>query len=114
MFTKVVVSDVGCFWQENDTYGTVGVGMGISTWWYRGSTLDIERKLEADAGRQLVDLTVNGNRAVQASDANTCSVYVVKGSDVITWSIQTLNPSSFPQLCTIIGRLAQLSQDRVN
>jgi hypothetical protein len=33
MFTKVVVSDAGCFWQENTVLGTFGAGMGISTWW---------------------------------------------------------------------------------
>ncbi len=42
-FTKSVVSDAGCFWQENSMFGTVGAGMGISTWWYRGSDMDTER-----------------------------------------------------------------------
>lgn len=31
MFTKTVVSDTGCFWQENTVLGTFGAGMGIST-----------------------------------------------------------------------------------
>jgi hypothetical protein len=114
MFTKVVVSNVGCFWQEKDMYGSVGAGMGITTWWYRGSALDSERKLEGSVGRQLVDLSLNGNSGFEASDPNTCSVYVAKGADVITWSIQTLNPVALPSLCPIIRGLAQLSQDRVN
>lgn len=113
-FTKTVVSDAGCFWQENFMIGSLGAGMGISTWWYRGSDMDIERTLERKAGRELTELSLNGNGGFQASDVNACSVYVAKGGDVITWSIQTLNPSTLPPLCTIIRRLAQLSQDRVN
>jgi hypothetical protein len=38
-----VVNDAGCFWQENAQIGHLGLGMGISTWWYRGSALDTER-----------------------------------------------------------------------
>jgi len=113
-FTKTVVSDAGCFWQENFMIGSFGAGMGISTWWYRGSDMDIERTLERKAGRKLTELSLNGNGGFQASNVNACSVYVAKGGDVITWSIQTLNPSTLPPLCTIIRRLAQLSQDRVN
>jgi hypothetical protein len=39
---------------------------------------------------------------------------VAKGGDVITWSIQTVNPGMLPDLCTVAERLAQLSQDRMN
>jgi hypothetical protein len=113
-FDKVVVNEAGCFWQENTMIGTVGAGMGISTWWYRGSDLDVERSLEQKAGREIKELSVHGNGGFQAADPNVCSVYVAKGSDVITWSVQTLNPSSLPELCSIVDRLAQLSQDRVN
>lgn len=94
--------------------GSFGAGMGISTWWYRGSDMETERTLERKAGRQLTELELNGNNGFQASDVNACSIYIAKGADVITWSIQTLNPSTLPPLCTIIRRLAQLSQDRVN
>ena len=113
-FTKVVVSDAGCFWQENSMIGMVGAGMGISTWWYRGSSLDLERTLERQSGREVSELSLAGNNGFEASDSNACSVYVAKGADVITWSIQTINPASLPDLCTIIRRLAQLTQDRVN
>jgi hypothetical protein len=113
-YSKVLVNEAGCFWQENTMIGTVGAGMGISTWWYRGSDLDVERGLERKAGRQLKELSLNGNSGFQAADANVCSVYVAKGGDVITWSIQTLNPASLPELCSVVDRLAQLSQDRVN
>jgi hypothetical protein len=112
--TKVVVSDAGCFWQENSVFGTVGAGMGISTWWYRGSDMDTERMLEQRAGRTLTELSLDGNQGFKASDANACSIYVAKGGDVITWSIQTLNPAALPDLCAITGKLAQLSQQRVN
>jgi hypothetical protein len=114
MFTKVVVSDAGCFWQENTVLGTFGAGMGISTWWYRGSDMDTERSLEQQAGRALTELSIDGNKGFKASDANACSIYVAKGSDVITWSIQTMNPAMLPDLCSIIEQLAQLSQERVN
>lgn len=114
LFTRTVINDAGCFWQENTAIGTFGVGMGISTWWYRGSDLDTERALEEKVGRELVELTVNGNKGFKAFDENACSVYVSKGDDVITWSIQTVNPSMLPDLCTVAERLAQLSQDRVN
>jgi hypothetical protein len=114
LFTKVVVSDAGCFWQENTAIGTFGVGMGISTWWYRGSDLDTERTLERKVGRELTELTVNGNKGFKAWDENACSVYVAKGNDVITWSIQTVNPAMLPDLCSIADKLAQLSQDRLN
>jgi hypothetical protein len=114
MFTKVVANDTGCFWQENTMIGSFGAGMGISTWWYRGSDLDAERTLERQAGRALTETTMNGNTGLQASDANACSIYVAKGSDVIAWSIQTLNPAALPDLCTIVRRLAQLTQDRVS
>jgi hypothetical protein len=114
LFTRVVVNDAGCFWQENTAIGDVGLGMGISTWWYRGSDLDTERSLERDAGRTLTELGVDGNKGFKASDDNACSVYVAKGSDVITWSVQTLNPGMLPDLCSITEQLAQLSQDRVN
>jgi Protein of unknown function (DUF3558) len=114
MFTKAVVSDAGCFWQENTVLGSFGAGMGISTWWYRGSDMDTERSLEQQAGRTLTELTIDGNKGFKASDANACSIYVAKGDDVITWSIQTMNPAMLPDLCSITEQLAQLSQDRVN
>jgi hypothetical protein len=114
MFTRAVVSDAGCFWQENTMLGTFGQGMGISTWWYRGSDMNTERSLEQQAGRTLTELSVDGNNGFKAYDQNACSIYVAKGTDVITWSIQTLNPAMRPELCRIAGQLAQLSQQRVN
>lgn len=114
LFTKVVDSDAGCFWQENTAIGTFGVGMGISTWWYRGSDLDTERTLEHNAGRELTELSVDGNKGFKAFDDNACSIYVAKGDDVVTWSIQTMNPSMLPDLCSITEQLAHLSQQRVN
>jgi hypothetical protein len=114
MFTKTLVSDAGCFWQENTMLGTFGAGMGISTWWYRGSDMDTERSLEQKAGRTLTELSIDGNKGFKAYDANACSIYVAKGTDVITWSIQTMNPAMLPDLCTITGQLAELSQERVN
>ncbi|MGE5695548.1 MAG: DUF3558 domain-containing protein [Candidatus Sericytochromatia bacterium] len=113
-FTKVVVGDAGCFWQEGSMIGSFGVGMGISTWWYRGSDLDAERTLERKAGREITEVSLAGNSGFEASDENACSIYVAKGSDVITWSIQTMNPGSLPPLCTVIRTLAELSQERVN
>ena len=113
-FIKVVDSDAGCFWQENTMLGSFGAGMGISTWWYRGSDMDTERTLEQQAGRTLTELSVDDKKGFKAFDANACSIYVSKGSDVITWSIQTMNPASLPDLCSITEKLAQLSQDRVN
>ncbi|AFM15725.1 Protein of unknown function (DUF3558) [Mycolicibacterium chubuense NBB4] len=114
LYTKAVVSDSGCFWQENTVFGDVGAGMGISTWWYRGSDLDTERGLEQRAGRTLSELSIDGNKGFKAYDDTACSIYVAKGGDVITWSIQTLNSSMMPDLCSIAGQLAQLSQQRVN
>jgi Protein of unknown function (DUF3558) len=113
-FTRAVVSDAGCFWQETSVFGTVGAGMGISTWWYRGSDMDTERSLEQSAGRKLTELSLDGNKGFKAYDGNACSIYVAKGGDVITWSIQTLNPATLPDLCAVTEQLAQLSQDRVN
>lgn len=113
-FAQVLVSDAGCFWQENSLIDTVGAGMGISTWWYRGSAVDAELNVERLAGRSVTEIAVGGRNGFQASDANACSVYVASGGDVITWSIQTLNPSALPDLCTIVGRLAQLTQERVD
>jgi len=113
-FTRVVDSDAGCFWQENTMLGSFGAGMGISTWWYRGSDMDTERTLEQQAGRTLTELSVDGNKGFKAYDANACSIYVAKGGDVITWSIQTMNPATLPDLCDITEELAQLSQERVN
>jgi hypothetical protein len=113
-FTKVVDSDAGCFWQENTMLGSFGAGMGISTWWYRGSDMDTERTLEQRAGRKLTELAVDNNKGFKAFDANACSIYVAKGGDVITWSIQTMNPATLPDLCGITEKLAKLSQDRVN
>ncbi len=113
-FTKVVDSDAGCFWQENTMLGSFGSGMGISTWWYRGSDMDTERTLEQQAGRTLTELSVDGNKGFKASDANACSIYVSKGGDVITWSIQTMSPATLPDLCGVTQQLAQLSQERVN
>lgn len=113
-FTKAVVSDAGCFWQEDSVFGTVGAGMGISTWWYRGSDMDTERSLEQQAGRTLVELSVDGNKGFKAFDGNACSFYVAKGGDVITWSVQTMNPATLPDLCSITEQLAKLTQERVN
>lgn len=113
LFTRAVVSEAGCFWQENTAIDTFGVGMGISTWWYRGSDLDTERTLEQSVGRELTELSVNGNKGFKAFDENACSVYVAKGDDVITWSIQTVNPAMLPDLCSVTEGLAQLSQDRL-
>jgi hypothetical protein len=94
--------------------GSVGAGMGISTWWYRGSDMDTERMLEQQAGRTITELELSGNKGFKASDTNACSIYVAKDRDVITWSMQTLNPAMLPDLCAITEQLAQLSQDRVN
>jgi hypothetical protein len=113
-FTKAVVSDAGCFWQEDSMFGTVGAGMGISTWWYRGSDMDTERSLEQSAGRTITELSLDDNKGFKAYDGNACSIYVAKGGDVITWSIQSLNPSTLPDLCGITEQLAELSQERVN
>jgi hypothetical protein len=114
LFTRVVDNDAGCFWQENTAIGTFGVGMGISTWWYRGSDLDTERTLERAVGRELTEISLDGNKGFKARDANACSIYVAKGEDVVTWSIQTMNPGMLPDLCSVAEQLAQLSQDRVN
>ncbi len=114
LYKKVVVSDAGCFWQENTMIGSVGAGMGISTWWYRGSDMDTERELEQLAGRKLSELSIDGNKGFKAYDDTACSIYVAKGADVITWSIQTMNSVTRPDLCATIEELAQLSQDRVN
>jgi len=114
LFTRVVLNDAGCFWQENTAIGDVELGMGLSTWWYRGSDLDAERTLERNTGRDITEVEVDGNKGFQASDDNACSVYVAKGGEVITWSVQTGNPDKLPDLCSITGALAQLSQDRVN
>ena len=114
MFTKVLVNDTGCFWQENTVIGTFGAGMGISTWWYRGSDMEVERELEKKAGRTLTEISMDGNKGFKAYDANACSIYVAKGNDLITWSIQTMNPATLPALCSITDELAKLSQDRVN
>ena len=114
LFTRTVVSDAGCFWQENTMIGSLGAGMGISTWWYRGSDLDIERTLESQVGRELTEVSVRGNKGFKAFDGNACSVYVAKGADVIAWSIQTLNPDSLPNLCEVVLGLADLSQQRAN
>lgn len=114
MYERAAVSDAGCFWQEATVIGNVGVGMGISTWWYRGSDMDTERDLEAKAGRTLVELSIDGNPGFKAYDTTACSIYVAKGPDVITWSIQTLNAATLPDLCSVVERLAQLSQQRVN
>ena len=114
LFTSVVVSPAGCFWQENTAIGTFGVGMGISTWWYRGSDLAAERTLEQSVGREVTEVSIDDNKGFRASDENACSVYVAKGDDVVTWSIQTENPELLPDLCSVADRLAQLSQDRLN
>ncbi|MGV0642510.1 DUF3558 domain-containing protein [Mycolicibacterium sp. XJ879] len=114
MFTRTVVSDAGCFWQENTVFGSVGAGMGISTWWYRGSDMDTERSLEQRAGRTIEELSVDDNKGFKAYDGNACSIYVAKGGDVITWSVQTMNPAVLPDLCAVTEQLAHLSQERVN
>lgn len=114
VFRKVLDSDAGCFWQEDTMLGSVGAGMGISTWWYRGSDLDVERRIEQEAGRTITELEMSGNKGFMAADTNACSIYITKGGDVIAWSIQTLNPASLPDLCVITEQLAQHSQDRVN
>lgn len=113
-FVPAVVSDSGCFWQENTGIDGLGAGMGISTWWYRGSDMDTERELEELAGRTLTELTMDGNKGFKAWDETACSIYVAKGGDVITWSIQTLNSATLPDLCSVIEQLAALSQQRVN
>ncbi len=113
LFKPAVVSDAGCFWQENTMIGSVGAGMGISTWWYRGSDMDTERELEQLAGRRITELSIDGNEGFKAVDDTACSIYVAKGGDVITWSIQTMNSVTLPDLCSIIERLATLSQERV-
>ena len=57
---------------------------------------------------------MEGNDGFMAFDDTACSIYVAKGDDVITWSIQTMNSATLPDLCGIVDELAQLSQDRVN
>ena len=114
LFEPAVVSDAGCFWQEDTGIAGLGAGMGISTWWYRGSDMGTEREIEQLAGRTLTELVIDGKKGFRASDDTACSIYVAKGGDVITWSIQTMNSATLPDLCSIIDRLARLSQERVN
>ncbi|MDA2895123.1 DUF3558 family protein [Mycolicibacterium sp. BiH015] len=114
LFVPAVVSDAGCFWQEDSMIDNFGAGMGISTWWYRGSDMDTERELEQLAGRTLTELSIDDNKGFKAYDDTACSIYVAKGGDVITWSIQTMNSQTMPDLCSIIEQLAELSQQRVN
>lgn len=114
LFNKVLDSDAGCFWQEDTMLGGFGAGMGISTWWYRGSDMAVERELEQQAGRKITEMSIDGNKGFKAADTHACSIYVAKGGDVITWSIQTMNPDMLPDLCSITEHLAQLSQQRVN
>lgn len=114
LFSPAVVSDAGCFWQENSMIDNFGAGMGISTWWYRGSDMATERELEQLAGRTLTELSMDDNTGFKAYDDSACSIYVAKGGDVITWSIQTMNSQTMPDLCSIIEQLAELSQQRVN
>ncbi|ADU01053.1 MULTISPECIES: DUF3558 domain-containing protein [Mycolicibacterium] len=114
MFAPAVVSDVGCFWQEDTMIEDVGAGMGITTWWYRGSDMDTERDLEQLAGRTLTEWSIDDNEGFKAFDDSACSIYVAKGGDVITWSIQTMNSATMPDLCPVVEQLAQLSQQRVN
>ena len=94
MFTKSVVSDAGCFWQENTVLGTFGQGMGISTWWYRGSDMDTERTLEQQAGRTLTELSIDGNKGFKAHDANACSIYPVIFRKVLHASVVFGLPST--------------------
>ena len=84
--------------------------------WFDHGSLDRERSLaqSRDAESLLTELTIDGNPAFRAADPNVCSIYVAKGEDVITWSIQTMNPATLPDLCQITDRLARLSQGRVN
>ncbi|MGV0834095.1 DUF3558 domain-containing protein [Mycolicibacterium thermoresistibile] len=114
LLTRVAVGDAGCFWQENTVFGTVGVGNGVSTWWYRGADLDEERLLEARAGRTLVEVSIDGQQGFKAYDDKACSIYVAKGGDVMAWTLRTLNPASFGDLCAIVEQLAEVSHDRVN
>jgi hypothetical protein len=114
MFTRVIANDTGCFWQENTMIGSVGAGMGISTWWYRGSDIAAERSLEEIAGRTVTEVSVGGLAGFRASDDNACTVYLDKGADVMIWSIQTLNPVDLPDLCGIVDGLAQRGHARVS
>ena len=114
LYRPAVVSDAGCFWQEDTMIDDFGAGMGISTWWYRGSDMATERGLEELAGRTLVELSMDDNQGFKAYDDTACSIYVAKGGDVITWSVQTMNSETMPDLCPMIEQLARLSQDRVN
>ena len=113
-FTKVVDSDAGCFWQENTMLGSFGCGDGHLDVVVSRKRYGHRADLEQQAGRTLTELSVDGNKGFKASDANACSIYVSKGGDVITWSIQTMNPATLPDLCGITQQLAQLSQERVN
>lgn len=114
LFEPAVISDAGCFWQEQTGIAGLGAGMGISTWWYRGSDMGTEREIEQLAGRTLTELAIDGKDGFRAFDDTACSVYVANGGDVITWSIQTMNSVTLPDLCSIVDRLARLSQERVN
>ncbi len=114
LFEPAVVGDAGCFWREETGISSIGAGMGISTWWYRGSAMGTEREIEQLAGRTLTELAIDENQGFKAQDDTACSIYVAKGGDVITWSIQTMNSATLPDLCSIVDRLARLSQERVN
>lgn len=99
LFKKVLDSDAGCFWQEDTLLGAFGAGMGISTWWYRGSDMDVERELEQQA-RRITEMSIDGNKGFKAADTHACRIYMAKGGDVITWSIQTMNPDMVLRLAS--------------
>jgi len=107
MFTKTVVSDAGCFWQENTVLGNFGAGMASPP----GGTAERHGYGAVGSSSRPAARSPNcrstATRASRAYDANCLQNLRGQGTDVITWSIQTMNPAMLPDLCAVTGQLGQ-------
>lgn len=106
--TRVVTSPIGCQWDS----GPSNAESVVRTWWYRGSSIEVERAHDLAAGQQVADVTVGGLSGFSArAGADRCEVYLADAPDVVAWSVQLAEPTH-ADTCASAAALAELSVDR--
>ena len=106
--TRVVTSPIGCQWEA----GPASNLSVVRTWWYRGTSIEVERSHDLAARQQVADVKVGPLIGFSARvGADRCEVYLADVPDVVSWSVEFAGPPH-ADACDAATGLAQLSVDR--
>ena len=106
--TRVVTSPIGCQWEA----GPASDLSVVRTWWYRGTSIDVERSHDLAARQQVADVKIGPLSGFSARvGTDRCEIYLADVPDAVAWSVQFAGPPH-ADACDVATGLAQLSVDR--